>query len=106
MGPRNVVLGVPKQRHAEAGTPCELRHWDLRWSSLWGHETCEGCADMGDDDDADDDDDDDDDDGGDDDDDDNDDDGRREEGEEEGVRMRGAVSSKRGPNTTGWLGIA
>ena len=19
-------------------------HWDLRWSSLWGYETCEGCA--------------------------------------------------------------
>merc|ERR1712190_669993 len=27
--------------------PCGLRHWDLRWSSLWGHETCEGCAKMG-----------------------------------------------------------
>ena len=24
-----------------------FRHWDLRWSSLWGHETCEGCAKMG-----------------------------------------------------------
>eukprot|EP00959_Pyramimonas_sp_CCMP1952_P047235 985723-Pyramimonas_sp.AAC.1 len=22
-------------------------HWDLRWSSLWGHETCVGCAEMG-----------------------------------------------------------
>eukprot|EP00959_Pyramimonas_sp_CCMP1952_P067966 1418627-Pyramimonas_sp.AAC.1 len=22
------------------------RHWDLRWSSLWGHGTCEGCAKM------------------------------------------------------------
>ena len=34
--------------YAETGvTPtCELRHWDLRWSSLWGHETCEGRADM------------------------------------------------------------
>eukprot|EP00959_Pyramimonas_sp_CCMP1952_P038236 800201-Pyramimonas_sp.AAC.1 len=21
---------------------CGLRHWDLRWSSLWGHEACEG----------------------------------------------------------------
>ena len=34
------VRGVPR-------TACELRHWDLRWSSLWGHETCEGCAKMG-----------------------------------------------------------
>ena len=31
MGPRNGVLG--------GGTECEFRHWDLRWSSLWGHET-------------------------------------------------------------------
>ena len=33
--------------------------------------------------------------------------GRREEGEEEERRgeTRGTVSSKRGPNTTGWLGI-
>ena len=38
------VRGVPKQRHADAAMPCEFRHWDLRWSSLWGHETCEGCA--------------------------------------------------------------
>eukprot|EP00959_Pyramimonas_sp_CCMP1952_P196062 4099241-Pyramimonas_sp.AAC.1 len=29
-GPRNAVLG--------AGTACEFCHWDLRWSSLWGHE--------------------------------------------------------------------
>ena len=77
--PRNVVLGK--------GDACELRHWDLRWSSLWGHETlywvgethancatgtfggapygatkrCTGCDDYGDDDGDDDDDDDDDD---------------------------------------------
>ena len=31
MGPRNAVLG--------AGDACEFRHWDLRWGSLWGHET-------------------------------------------------------------------
>eukprot|EP00959_Pyramimonas_sp_CCMP1952_P467150 9491119-Pyramimonas_sp.AAC.1 len=24
-----------------------LFHWRFRWSSLWGHETCEGCAAMG-----------------------------------------------------------
>eukprot|EP00959_Pyramimonas_sp_CCMP1952_P029971 628772-Pyramimonas_sp.AAC.1 len=27
--------------------PCEHRHWSLRWSSLWGHDTCEGCAEIG-----------------------------------------------------------
>ena len=26
---------------------CGRLHWGLRWSSLWGHETCEGCAEMG-----------------------------------------------------------
>eukprot|EP00959_Pyramimonas_sp_CCMP1952_P276487 5779822-Pyramimonas_sp.AAC.1 len=31
MGPRNVVLG--------GEDACELRNWDLRWSSSWGHET-------------------------------------------------------------------
>eukprot|EP00959_Pyramimonas_sp_CCMP1952_P332647 6965811-Pyramimonas_sp.AAC.1 len=36
MGPRNVVLG--------GGDACELRHWDLRWSSLWGHETLSWVA--------------------------------------------------------------
>ena len=25
-------------------SPCRRSHWGLRWSSLWGHETCEGCA--------------------------------------------------------------
>eukprot|EP00959_Pyramimonas_sp_CCMP1952_P189229 3958187-Pyramimonas_sp.AAC.1 len=24
---------------------CEGCKWDLRWSSMWGHETYEGCAD-------------------------------------------------------------
>eukprot|EP00959_Pyramimonas_sp_CCMP1952_P392400 8222690-Pyramimonas_sp.AAC.1 len=31
MGPLNAVLG---KRDA-----CENRHWGLRWSPLWGHET-------------------------------------------------------------------
>eukprot|EP00959_Pyramimonas_sp_CCMP1952_P358755 7512150-Pyramimonas_sp.AAC.1 len=26
------------------GLPCQLRHWDLRWSSLWGREAREGCV--------------------------------------------------------------
>eukprot|EP00959_Pyramimonas_sp_CCMP1952_P401983 8423380-Pyramimonas_sp.AAC.1 len=30
MGPRNAALGEGDAR--------ELRHWDLDWSSLWGHE--------------------------------------------------------------------
>eukprot|EP00959_Pyramimonas_sp_CCMP1952_P393608 8247378-Pyramimonas_sp.AAC.1 len=30
MGPRIAVLG--------GGTACEIRHWDLRLSILWGHE--------------------------------------------------------------------
>ena len=54
----------------------------LRWSSLWGYETCERCAES-----------------------------RGKEGEEKGAGgggggagTRGTVSSKRGPNTTGWLG--
>ena len=56
-GPRNAVLGVPKQRHAESK----------------GKEGEEGGG------------------GG----------GGRKEGRKE---TRGTVSSKRGPNTTGWLG--
>ena len=31
VGPRNAVLG--------GADACEFRHWDRRWSSLWGHET-------------------------------------------------------------------
>ena len=42
MGPGSAALGV-----ADA---CGRSHRDLRWSSLWGHETCEGCAEIGDDD--------------------------------------------------------
>eukprot|EP00959_Pyramimonas_sp_CCMP1952_P203493 4255315-Pyramimonas_sp.AAC.1 len=26
---------------------CGHIHWDLRWGSPWGHETCEGCAETG-----------------------------------------------------------
>ena len=100
MGPRNAVLGV-----ADA---CGPPYLDLRWGSLWGYETLSwawrthaapptwtfGGAPYGatkrvrgvpraearr---------------------------GRREEGEEEGggEETRGTVSSKRGRNTTGWLG--
>ena len=39
MGPRNAVLG--------GGDACECSHWGLRWSSLWGLETREGCAEIG-----------------------------------------------------------
>ena len=39
MGPRNAVLG--------GGDASEMRNGRLRRSSLWGHETCEGCAEMG-----------------------------------------------------------
>eukprot|EP00959_Pyramimonas_sp_CCMP1952_P157893 3301741-Pyramimonas_sp.AAC.1 len=39
MGPRSAVLG--------GGDACVHRHCGLRWGSLWGHGTCEGCDDMG-----------------------------------------------------------
>eukprot|EP00959_Pyramimonas_sp_CCMP1952_P056998 1190025-Pyramimonas_sp.AAC.1 len=29
------------------GDACGRWYWGLRWDSLWGHETREGCADMG-----------------------------------------------------------
>eukprot|EP00959_Pyramimonas_sp_CCMP1952_P087887 1838995-Pyramimonas_sp.AAC.1 len=29
------------------GDACERCHWGVQWSSLWGHETCCGCAVMG-----------------------------------------------------------
>ena len=34
---------------AEMGgaTPYERAQWDLGWSSLWGHETFEGCGILG-----------------------------------------------------------
>ena len=28
------------------GHACERGHWDLRWSSLWGYDPREGCAEM------------------------------------------------------------
>ena len=28
------------------GDACERRHWGPRWSSLWGNETCERCAEV------------------------------------------------------------
>eukprot|EP00959_Pyramimonas_sp_CCMP1952_P049837 1041527-Pyramimonas_sp.AAC.1 len=46
----------------------------MRGSSLWGNETCEGCK------------------------------GRERSGRRGRRRTRAAVSSKRGPKTTGWLG--
>ena len=74
IGPRT-VRGV---RQNGAAVPCGPSHWGLRWSSLWGHEPCEGRGAHDDDgDDHDDVDDDDGDDADDDDDDDDDDDGRR-----------------------------
>eukprot|EP00959_Pyramimonas_sp_CCMP1952_P334738 7009860-Pyramimonas_sp.AAC.1 len=30
-----------------AAMSCERSQWGLRWSSLWGYETCEGCTEMG-----------------------------------------------------------
>ena len=39
MGLRNAALGE--------GTACDPPQWGLRRSSLWGHETCEGCAEIG-----------------------------------------------------------
>eukprot|EP00959_Pyramimonas_sp_CCMP1952_P219974 4598942-Pyramimonas_sp.AAC.1 len=29
------------------GGACGLRHWGLRWNSLWGHRTCERRAEVG-----------------------------------------------------------
>ena len=59
LGPFWAVLG-PKKRKPEkpskmilANDPticsCEYRRCEyrIRWNSLWGHETCEGCAEMG-----------------------------------------------------------
>ena len=28
------------------GDACGRSHWGLRWSSLWGHDPCEGRADI------------------------------------------------------------
>eukprot|EP00959_Pyramimonas_sp_CCMP1952_P027961 586698-Pyramimonas_sp.AAC.1 len=27
-----------------AAPPCGLRHCDLRWNSLWGHDACGACV--------------------------------------------------------------
>eukprot|EP00959_Pyramimonas_sp_CCMP1952_P068881 1437807-Pyramimonas_sp.AAC.1 len=29
-----------------AAALCEPCHWGLRWRSMWGHDTCDGCAEM------------------------------------------------------------
>ena len=29
------------------GDACDHRHWGFLWGSLWDHEPCEGCAEMG-----------------------------------------------------------
>ena len=71
------VRGVPK---FVAGYTCGHRHLGHSVGLSKGHEPREGCAN-----------------------DDDDDDDERREREEAGV-PRGAVSSKREPNTTGWLG--
>jgi len=75
MGPRN-ARGVCRNGRGDA---CGHLHWGLRWSSQWGHEAREGCAEI---------------------------DMRRAEamrGEGGGKRreeMRGAADSKRGRNST------
>ena len=46
-GATDRVRGVPKWWSMGGGDACERTHWSLRWSSLWGHEPCEGCAKMG-----------------------------------------------------------
>eukprot|EP00959_Pyramimonas_sp_CCMP1952_P352642 7388419-Pyramimonas_sp.AAC.1 len=40
---RDSVRGVPKR----ARDACGRSHKGLRWSSLWGREACEECANMG-----------------------------------------------------------
>eukprot|EP00959_Pyramimonas_sp_CCMP1952_P353561 7407547-Pyramimonas_sp.AAC.1 len=48
LGP-SVELPVGPEGYAEFGVrgACGRQHWGLRWSSLWGHATCEGCAELG-----------------------------------------------------------
>eukprot|EP00959_Pyramimonas_sp_CCMP1952_P232743 4864034-Pyramimonas_sp.AAC.1 len=46
------VRGVPKwagnrMRTVPLGPSVEPPSWGLRWIALWGHETCDGCAEMG-----------------------------------------------------------
>eukprot|EP00959_Pyramimonas_sp_CCMP1952_P193906 4054803-Pyramimonas_sp.AAC.1 len=44
-GERGVFLVSPEPRARPV--PCGHSRWGLRWSSLWSHEPCEGCAKMG-----------------------------------------------------------
>ena len=46
-GATNRVRGVPKWGPLGGVDACNRGHWSLRWSSLWGHEPCEGCAKIG-----------------------------------------------------------
>ena len=46
-GATNRVRGVPEWVSMRGRGACGHGHWGLRWSSLWGHEPCEGCATMG-----------------------------------------------------------
>eukprot|EP00959_Pyramimonas_sp_CCMP1952_P429604 8997238-Pyramimonas_sp.AAC.1 len=40
------ACGLCHGAEMSGGDACGLRHGDLRWSSLLGHEACEGCAGM------------------------------------------------------------
>eukprot|EP00959_Pyramimonas_sp_CCMP1952_P226037 4727067-Pyramimonas_sp.AAC.1 len=42
MGPRS-SWGACRNRRRP---PCDFCHWDLTWSSLWGHVPRGGCAEM------------------------------------------------------------
>ena len=46
-GATNRVRGVPKWGSMRGADACEHAHLGLRWSSLWGHDPREGCAEMG-----------------------------------------------------------
>eukprot|EP00959_Pyramimonas_sp_CCMP1952_P086839 1816298-Pyramimonas_sp.AAC.1 len=41
MGPRTLGEGCSDMGGKGAWKMC---HWSLRWSSLWDHESCDGCA--------------------------------------------------------------
>ena len=56
LGPRGCQQGLRESMGHEAregcadiggGDACERCHWGLGWSSRWGHEPCEGRAEMG-----------------------------------------------------------
>ena len=40
------VRGAPKWGSLRGAGACEHGRWGLRWSSLWGHDPCEGCPQM------------------------------------------------------------